>query len=99
MWIETQYLTGVMSNSILKTSQVMWACQWAFVSISPENIYYSVWPSEVKKSLWITWKRKELKQMTILMMSRLYWLDKIDDNEADAIAIWLTVSKELRKIK
>lgn len=90
MCIEYQYLTWLRSNAILKTSRVSGICQWVFSLLCKNGKFVSIAPAKIKKLLKVKGKRKEAKKETILKIKKLYpHLGKVDDNTADAIALWL----------
>lgn len=99
---ETQYLTGLSSNSVLKTTEVKGVCRWVLISEFPKAVFVDVSPSEAKKAFWIKGKRAELKILSVAKALELfpYLKDKkIDDNAADAISIALAAESIWRIVK
>lgn len=96
--IETQYLTWLNSNAVLKTCEVKGICRWVFMTLVKHWKVYDISPSTVKSALGLPGGRTprvELKKMAIAYIRENYpHIKKVDDNTADAIWIGLAVFKE-----
>lgn len=95
--IESQYVTRTQTNSILKTCEVKWICRGVFQSIT-NNKVVSVTPAEGKSIALASGTREISKIKTIKFVTEKYkLLNKIDDNAADAICIWLAAYRKMHK--
>lgn len=94
--LETQYIAGKFWNAVLKTCEVKGVCRGVFMLMNPEWSIRDIAPSEAKKAMWVTGKRKEVKiAMVKEITDRFQFLSTIDDNTADAIAIWVCAHNKM----
>ena len=95
--IEAQYINGrFWWNAVLKTCEVKGVVRWVFMMLCPEGSIRDIAPSEAKKTMGVTGKRKEVKiAMVKVVMERFWLLAKVDDDACDAVAIWLCAYKKM----
>lgn len=99
--IETQFLGGIRSMSVLKTCEVKGVCRGVFMLKNKEGIVVDVTPKEAKQTIGVAnFKGKQIKQMTQKTIYQLFpkaaeW--KLDHNACDAIMIGLAVKNIILK--
>lgn len=95
--IETQYLTGLRSNAVLKTATASGIFIGVFLNLVPKGRVISISPLEGKQALGLPGgtKRDEAKADAVIAIKRLYNLE-VSNDEADAVGIGFAAKGKLR---